>query len=56
MEGKHSVTPDSVCYSSPSKAHVWNYAITKELSDGVYSEVTCSNKGCSAVDRIYQYK
>ena len=53
MEGKHNDRSDSTCLGSASRAHVWDNATIVELSDGRYSEIHCTNKGCYAIDRVF---
>ena len=53
MEGKHNDRSDSTCLGSAYRAHVWDNVRIVELSDGRYSEIHCTNKGCYAIDRVF---
>jgi hypothetical protein len=53
MEGKYNVKLDSVCLGSSSRAHVWDDFTIVTMSDGTYSEISCTAKGCYAIDRVF---
>jgi hypothetical protein len=52
MEGKYSVKAESDCLGSSYRAHVWENVTIVTMSDGSYSEINCTAKGCYAVDRV----
>ena len=53
MEGKYNVNSDSVCLGSSSRAHVWDDVTIVTMPDGTYSEISCTAKGCYAIDRVF---